>query len=79
MALRPHKGTGPPGEKPIVAVVRGRQERLEGYINLYISIYIYFLSIGMGSQYSRYTGTCHILLAQVPNQVKRSFSARASC
>ena len=39
----------------------------------------YILSIGMGSQYSRYTGTCHILLAQVPNQVKRSFSARASC
>ena len=38
-----------------------------------------FLSIGMRSQYSRYTGTCHILLAQVPNQVKRSFSARASC
>ena len=37
------------------------------------------VSIGMRSQYSRYTGTCHILLAQVPNQLTRSFSARASC
>ena len=46
-------------------------------INIYN--YIYILSIGMRSQYSCYTGTCHILLAQVPNQVKRSFSARASC